>query len=79
MKYFPDYLDSQVPDRQFMYSIISSTFPNALKELIGDAKKKRSLIENNDNNEIIEMKPEIRETIMGVFLKEVRNFTFNYR
>ena len=79
MKYFPDYLDLQVPDRQFMYSIISSTFPNALKELIGDAKKKRSLIENNDNNEIIEMKPEIRETIMGVFLKEVRNFTFNYR
>ena len=61
MRYFPDYLDSQIPDRQFMYSIISSTYPNALKVLISDAKKKRSLVENNDDNEIIEMKPEIKE------------------
>ena len=79
MRYFPNYLNSQIPDRQFMYSIISSTYPNALKVLINDAKKKISLVENNDDNEIIEMKQEIKEAIMGVYLKEVSTFVFDYK
>ena len=76
MRYFPDYLDSQIPDRQFMYSIISSTYPNALKVLINDAKKKRSLVKNNDDNEMIEMKPEIKEEILGVLSQRSKYFCF---
>ena len=76
MRYFPDYLDSQIPDRQFMYSIISTTYPNALKVLINDAKKKRSLVENNDDNEIIEMKPEIKEEILVVLSQRSKYFCF---
>ena len=79
MRYFPDYLDSQIPDRQFMYSIISSTYPNAFKVLINDAKKKRSLVENNDDNEIIEMKPEIKEEILGVLSQRSKYFCFDYK
>ena len=76
MRYFPDYLDSQIPDRQFMYISISSTYPNALKVLINDTKKKRSLVENNDDNEIIEMKAEIKEAIMGVLSQRSKYFCF---
>ena len=66
MKYFPDYNDSQLPDREFMFSVISTKFPQALLSLIREAKDKRAIIEENDDSEIIEILPEIREAIMGV-------------
>ena len=68
MMYFHDYLETQIPDRNFMYSIISTVFPSALKHLIKEAKAKRSLVVDNQDSDIIEIKPEIIEAIMRVFL-----------
>ena len=67
MMYFHDYLETQIPDRNFMYSIISTVFPSALKHLIKEAKAKRSLVVDNQDSDIIEIKPEIIEAIMRVF------------
>ena len=74
MIYFPDYLETQIPDRKFMYSIISTMFPNALKQLIKEAKNKRALNVDNEDNDIIEIKPEIMEAIMGVLSQKSKSF-----
>ena len=66
MEYFPDYLDGQIPDRDFMFSIIATMFPQNLAELIKDAQKKRSLKEDTENNYYIEIDPAIKSLIMNV-------------
>ena len=66
MEYFPDYLDGQIPDRDFMFSIIATMFPQTLAELIKDAQKKRSLKEDTENNYYIEIDPAIKSLIMNV-------------
>ena len=73
MIYFPDYLETQIPDRKFMYSIISTVFPNALRHLIKEAKAKRSLVVDNEDNDTIEIKPEIMEAIMGVLSQKSKS------
>ena len=66
MEYFPDYLDGQLPDRDFMFSIIATMFPQTLAELVKDARKKRSLKEDTENNDYIEVDPAIKSLIMNV-------------
>ena len=66
MEYFPDYLDGQLPDRNFMFSIIATKFPQTLAELVRDARKKRSLWEDVQGNDYIEIDPVIKSLIMNV-------------
>ena len=66
MEYFPDYLDGQLPDRNFMFSIIATMFPQTLAELVRDARKKRSLWEDVQGDDYIEIDPVIKSLIMNV-------------
>ena len=70
MEYFPDYLDGQLPDKDFMFSIIATMFPQNLAELVKDARKKRSLKEDTENNDYIEIDPAIKSLIMNVLERE---------
>ena len=65
MAFFPNYTESQLPDRDFMFSIVSTLYPNSLKELIDKAREKRSLGKNVDQDELIEIDPDILEAIMS--------------
>ena len=66
MEYFPDYLDGQLPDKDFMFSIIATMFSQTLAELVKDARKKRSLKEDTKNNDYIEIDPAIKLLIMNI-------------
>ena len=66
MIYFPDYTESQLPDREFMFEIISTVYPKSLWELVGKAKEKRSLKEDADKDELIKIDPEVLNRIMSV-------------
>ena len=66
MIYFPDYTESQLPDREFMFAIISTVYPKSLRELVEKAREKRSLKEDADKDELIEIDPEVLNRIMSV-------------
>ena len=63
---FPDYTESQLPDREFMFEIISAVYPKSLWEIVGKAKEKRSLKEDADKDELIEIGTEVLNRIMSV-------------
>ena len=64
MAFFPNYTESQLPDRDFMFSIVSTLYQNSLKELIDKAREKRSVGKDVDQDELIEIDPDILEAIM---------------
>ena len=66
MAYFPDYLESQLPDRDYMFSIISTVYPKTLKEIISKARYNRAIVNEADDDELIEIDPSIKSLIMNV-------------
>ena len=66
MIYFPDYLESQLPDRDYMFSIISTVYPKTLKEIISKARENRAIVNEADDDELIEIDPNIKSLIVNV-------------
>ena len=73
---FPDYLDNQLPDREFMYSIISTKFPEKLRHLIQEARDKRAIGKQTDDAFIVEIKSEIKEAIMSVLSQKSKMLNY---
>ena len=48
LQYFPEYSNKQVPDRDFIFSILWTLRFSTMQKMIIDALKKRAL-ENNEN------------------------------
>ena len=68
--FFPNYTESQLSDRDFMFTIVSTLYPNSIKELIDKAREKHSLGKDVDQDELIEIDPDILEAIMSTFSME---------
>ena len=62
--YFPDLQDGELPDREFMWTILSNLKEDTVKELIRDARKKRNVSAEDDNEELIEIDSEILKMIL---------------
>ena len=59
--------DNEVPDRQFMWNVLDTLRPFTTEELISKAQKNRS-VDNEDNiDDLIEIAPE--------FLRKLKNMT----
>ena len=65
MKYFPDIQEKELPDREFMWTILSTLREDAVKKLIEDARKKRSVSNEEDKEELIEIDPEILNLLLA--------------
>lgn len=65
--YFPDLDENKLPERNFMIGILSTLRNKEMRELIKESRKNRSVSNNPDQNELIEMTPLTRDEIMGVF------------
>ena len=66
LAYFPDYLESQLPDHDYMFSIISTVYPKTLKEIISTARYNRAIVNEADDDELIEIDPNIKSLIINV-------------
>ena len=64
MVYFPDFQEGELPDREFMWTILSTLREDAVKEIIRDARKKRAVSAEEDKEELIEIDPEILKMIL---------------
>ena len=58
MAYFPDYNKNEYPERQYMFDILFTLKPDVIADMIQSARKKRGIVENKDNNEMIKITKE---------------------
>ena len=56
--YFPDYQNGELPERQYMFDILYTINPNAVVEIIQEARKNRGLVDEKDTQQLIEISPE---------------------
>ena len=65
MKFFPDYQGKQLPDRNFLFTILSTKYPDELRKLVQEAKQNRKASEE-ELGELIEISTDIKKSIMNV-------------
>ena len=73
-KYFPDYDDGCYPEREFLFGVLSSVASEGLKQLISESRQRRSLSDNEEEKNLIELGPGVRETLMTIPPKKCRHF-----
>ena len=69
-KYFSDYTARQLPNREFMYTVISTTYPKALRSLIEDSREKRIETHEDDKDELIDIDGEFKNEIMEILTQK---------
>ena len=65
-KYFPNYTAAQLPNREFMYAIVSTIYPKALRSLIEDSRKNRIETHEDDKDELIDIDADYKNEIMNI-------------
>jgi hypothetical protein len=70
MLYFPDYEEDEFPERDFLYTVISTLQPDVTKKLIQEAREKRSVHKTEDEEELVELDSEIKKEIFGVMAQK---------
>ena len=51
--HFPDYSANQLPDRRFMYAILGTLRGEVLARMVNDARKQRSVSQNQEANHLV--------------------------
>ena len=64
-QYFPDFDEGVIPERDYLWTIISSIMPDQTKELIQNARKKRG-VSNENSNELVKLTEEIKDEVFSV-------------
>ena len=60
LKYLPDYGESELLDREFFFSIVSTLYPNEMQFLIKKIRADRSVEVENDKDEMIEVSQDMK-------------------
>ena len=66
MKYFPDYKETELPPRDFMLTILTTYNSDAMAQLVVQARNKRAIILDADNDNLIEIDPSVNESIQNL-------------
>ena len=68
--YFPDYAEKQKPDRDYMYSILSTLRYDELKKVVVNARKKRAKENELIDDEFVFIEKNILSEIEGVLAQK---------
>ena len=63
-QYFPDYTNKQVPDRVFMWTILSSVAEKYAINIVHNARYSRSLVNEDEESNLIEITKEIYDQLL---------------
>ena len=55
MAFFPDLKDIQFPEKEFIYDILSTLKPDAVRELVATGMKNRSPLAQDDKGDLVEI------------------------
>ena len=64
LQYFPNLEKDELPDRSFIWTILSTLRYDEWKQLIWDARNARSKCDEENNGELIEIDPEFLNKLM---------------
>ena len=65
-QYFPDYDPPQFPEREFLFGVLSTLRENEMRQLVKEARDNRAIVNNENEDGLIEILPEIKEEIMSI-------------
>lgn len=63
MRYFPDYTDSEVPERDFFFGVLAGIRGEELKSLIDEAMARRQSSGEQEEDKLIEINDEYFEAL----------------
>ena len=66
LEYFPNFEETEHPDRSFMWALLSSMRPDACKQLLEDARKVRSSQAEESKDELIEINPNFLDNLLSI-------------
>ena len=75
--FFPDYNNSHMPDRDYMYSILATKRNEELQNMIDNARRNRAKKFQKIDDEVVYIKKDIYKEIESVIAGKCRLFT-NY-
>ena len=61
---------NQYPDRDYMWTVISTLRPDVTQQLVKDARNHRSVSKPDDNDELVEVDPEIYQEIKNILTQK---------
>ena len=64
--YFPDIKEGQIPDRDFIYKVLSTLRTEEMRGLVQSARKHRSIANKSEKEDLIEVHPDIRAELLGM-------------
>ena len=67
-QYLPDYPDGYLPNQEFFHGLISTLYPKEFFDLIIEAYKSRSVLQNRKDEELIEVCKEMQEELKEVIM-----------
>ena len=67
MAYSPDLKDTQFPEKEFMFGILSTLNPDADRELVAEGMKNRRPIAQDDNRDLVEVSGELKDAVINLF------------
>ena len=76
LDYFPDYEPHQLPERFFIMGILSTLRRDEMRQLIYEARQNRSLANNDDEDQLIEMNSRIKDEIFSLVPLKSKSIEF---
>ena len=70
MKNFPDYRENVVPDRTYLFTILSTLKGDVQKQLIKNVHKNHVIGNEDDNKKFIEVRNDIKDKIFSILNKK---------
>ena len=71
--YFPDYTEKQCPDKDHLFSLLGALREEQLNQLIKEARKKKSIHEEPDIDEYVEVDENILKELQGIFAQKSKD------
>ena len=80
--YFPDYTDNQIPERDFLFKILSTIRTDVIRSMIKQSRDARSV--KNHEDELIILKNDLMEEIKEITIQQskllcLNNLFFSYK
>ena len=78
MEYFPDYSENIIPDRTFLFTILSTIWKAELKELIKKSQTNHAVQSEKDKEQMIEIRNDIKDEIFAILSKKSKDTAINH-
>lgn len=80
-EYFPSYGEQELPERGYLWMVISSVMPEETKELIQEARRNRG-VRAKEDKDLVKITPELKEEIFSVIAQKRKfkldEWTYSY-